>query len=59
MIPLTIICQRVASFAKRAGLLPRTAAIVIRRHRLQNVRAGAEAERLDRIRNPGKYLGKS
>ncbi len=59
MNPLTIIFQRVASFAKRAGLVPRTATVTARRHRLQNIRAGKEAERLDRIRNPDKYLGKT
>jgi Skp family chaperone for outer membrane proteins len=55
---LTHIYQTIVSLAKQAWLLPRTAAIAVDRRRQQHARAEAEAERLDRIRNPYKYLGK-
>ena len=45
------------SFVKQALSLPRNVSIAIRRFRRRG-RVGAEAERLDRIRNPQKYLGK-
>ena len=39
--------------------LPRTAALALKHSRRQAVLNALEAERLDRIRNPSKYLGKS
>jgi len=53
LIGLTII-QRV----KQAWLLPQTIANAVKQRRRQAVRDELEAERLDRIRNPSKYLGK-
>jgi hypothetical protein len=44
--------------AKRFGSLPQAITNAIQRRKLQAVRNEREAERLDRIRNPSKYLGK-
>lgn len=38
--------------------LPRTVGQAVRQRRLQAAHNEREAERLDRIRNPSKYLGK-
>jgi hypothetical protein len=43
---------------KQVWLLPQTIANAIQQRRRQMVRNELEAERLDRIRNPSKYLGK-
>jgi hypothetical protein len=43
---------------KQVWLLPQTVAHAISQRRQQAVRNELEAERLDRIRNPSKYLGK-
>jgi len=42
---------------KQVWLLPKTIADLVKRRRQQNVLDEREAERLDRIRNPVKYLG--
>ncbi len=48
----------VSRLIKQAWLLPQTIAIATK-HRRQQVSINEnEAERLDRIRNPSKYLGK-
>jgi hypothetical protein len=44
--------------AKPVWLLPRAIAKGFEQRRRQAVLDGDEAERLDRIRNPSKYLGK-
>jgi len=44
--------------AKQAWLLPRSLSIATRLRRRQVAREEFETERLDRIRNPSKYLGK-
>ena len=44
--------------AKRVCSLPQAVANAIQRRKLQAVHNEREAERLDRIRNPLKYLGK-
>ena len=41
-----------------ACFLPRTAVDVIRQRRQREALAKLEVERIDRIRNPSKYLGK-
>jgi len=43
---------------KAAFWLPEAAASGLRRSRRQAAEDAIEAERLDRIRNPSKYLGK-
>jgi hypothetical protein len=44
--------------AKFTWSLPHIVAAVLKRRRRQVVLDALEAERLDRIRNPSKYLGK-
>ncbi len=53
LISLTL-CQLV----KQVWFLPRSIAEAVQQRRRLAVRNGLEAERLDRIRNPSKYLGK-
>jgi hypothetical protein len=43
---------------KLAWLLPQSLALALKQRRRQIVLNELEAERLDRIRNPSKYLGK-
>jgi hypothetical protein len=50
--------EAILHLARQAWLLPRTASITVRHWRRQIARNDREAERLDRIRNPSKYLGK-
>ena len=52
------ICESIAQWFRHAGLSPQAIAISLEERRLQTVRADLETERLDRIRNPSKYLGK-
>lgn len=44
--------------AKQVWSVPQAITNAIQRRRLEIVRNEREAERLDRIRNPSKYLGK-
>lgn len=53
LIGLTLVHMR-----KQVGRLPQTLLNAIRQQKLNARRAAREAERLDRIRNPSKYLGK-
>jgi len=58
MSPLKLIGLTIIQRVKQAWLLPQTIANAVRQRRRQAVRDELEAERLDRIRNPSKYLGK-
>ncbi len=53
-----IICLTVFQLFKQAWLLPQTIVDAVRQRRRQVILDGNEVERLDRIRNPSKYLGK-
>jgi hypothetical protein len=55
---LKLVCLTAFQLVKQVWLLPQTVANAIKQRRLQGVRNEHEAERLDRIRNPSKYLGK-
>ena len=55
---LKIIGLRLVQLAKPIWLLPQCIAAGVRHWRAQAVPNLAEAERLDRICNPSKYLGK-
>jgi hypothetical protein len=55
---LQIICQTTAGLFKQAWLSLHSVALVLKRRRQQLALNVIEAERLDRIRNPSKYLGK-
>ena len=49
---------KLPDFVKRVLMFPQTVSAAVRRFRERNIRQDAETERLDRIRNPLKYLGK-
>jgi len=55
---LKLICLTIIQLAKQAWLLPQSIANAVQQRRRQTVLNELEAERLDRIRNPDKYLGK-
>jgi len=55
---LKLICQTAAGLFKRAWLLPHAVAVGLDQRRRRLALTLIEAERLDRIRNPSKYLGK-
>jgi hypothetical protein len=55
---LKFICLAVVQFAKQVWLLPQSIAMAVKHKRRWMDRNKLEAERLDRIRNPEKYLGK-
>jgi hypothetical protein len=55
---LTAICQSIAQLAKKAWRVPQTIVTGFGIWRQQDAPNLAEAERLDRIRNPSKYRGK-
>jgi hypothetical protein len=53
-----LFCLIVASLVRQAIDLPHSIAIDVKQRRQQTKLDELEAERLDRIRNPSKYLGK-
>jgi len=57
MNPLKLVGRTVVRLVETAWRLPRYIAAVFRERQQQIVRHELEAERLDRIRNPSKYLG--
>jgi hypothetical protein len=58
MYILKLICLTIIELVKQAWLLPQTVACAVQQRRQRVTRDELEAERLDRIRNPDKYLGK-
>ena len=55
---LKLICLTIALLAKQVWMLPDSMASGFRQRRQRTALNEAEAERLDRIRHPSKYLGK-
>ena len=55
---LKLILSAISNFARQTWLLPQTVANVFSQRREQTALDEQEIERLDRIRNPSKYLGK-
>jgi hypothetical protein len=53
-----LICQTVVGLFKQACQLPHAVVVALKNRRRQFALNILEAERLDRIRNPSKYLGK-
>ena len=53
-----VIWLTIVQIIRQAWLLPQTIAGAVRQRRQQAVMDELEADRLDRIRNPSKYLGK-
>jgi hypothetical protein len=58
MHTLKLICLNFLQLVKQVWLLPQSVANAVQQPRRQIVLNELEAERLDRIRNPSKYLGK-
>ena len=58
MRTLKLICLTIIQLVKQAWLLPQSLVNAGQQRRRQVVLDKLEAERLDRIRNPSKYLGK-
>jgi hypothetical protein len=58
MNTLRLICLAFIQRVRQAWFFPQAVANVFEQRRQQAVRNELEAERLDRIRNPSKYLGK-
>ena len=52
------IWQTTVGLFKQVWLIPQSVAVAGKRRRRQFALNAREAERLDRIRNPSKYLGK-
>jgi hypothetical protein len=55
---LKLFYRSIIQLVKQACLLPKTIANAVKQRQQQSVLNELEAERLDRIRNPSKYLGK-
>jgi hypothetical protein len=55
---LKFICLTTVGLFKQAWLLPYSVAVALKRRRRQFALNVLEAERLDRLRNPSKYLGR-
>jgi len=55
---LKLIYETTVGLLQQAWLLPRSVAAFLMRRQRQITLDLLEAERLDRIRNPSKYLGK-
>ena len=58
MHTLKLICLNFLQLVKQVWLLPQSVAHAVKQRRQRVVLDEHEAERLDRIRNPSKYLGK-
>lgn len=55
---LKLIFQAIVKLGRQFWFFPRLAANAIKQRRQHILLDAIEAERLDRIRNPSKYLGK-
>ena len=58
MNTLKLICTTIIQAIKQAWFLPQSFVEAIKQRRRQAIQNELEVERLDRIRNPSKYLGK-
>ena len=58
MHTLKLMRQAIIQMIKQAWLLPQSVAIAVKQRRRRTVLNELEAERLDRLRNPSRYLGK-
>jgi hypothetical protein len=54
---LKLICLVIFQLLRQVWLLPKSIANAVRQRRQWTAQGKLEAERLDRIRNPDKYLG--
>jgi hypothetical protein len=58
MYIIKFIFLTIVNMVKQAWLLPKTVSVALQQRRQQFAREQFETERLDRIRNPSKYLGR-
>jgi len=58
MNTLKLICLTFTQLVRQVWFFPQSVTNALKQRRQQAVRNDLEAERLDRIRNPSKYLGK-
>jgi hypothetical protein len=58
MRALKFICRTTVGLLREAWLFPHSVALALKQRRRRFALNILEAERLDRIRNPSKYLGK-
>jgi hypothetical protein len=58
MYTIKLICLTIVNLFKQVWTLPQTVALSLEQKRRQVTLQQAEAERLDRIRNPSKYAGR-
>jgi hypothetical protein len=58
MHTLKLICLTIIQLVKQVWFLPQSVVNAVHQRQRRIVLNGLEAERLDRIRNPSKYLGK-
>ncbi len=58
MNTLKLICLTLLQLVKQVWFLPQSIANAVQQRRARIVWNELEVERLDRIRNPSKYLGK-
>lgn len=58
MYIVKLIGMTIIQMIRQVWLLPQSITDAVKQRRQQAVRNELEAERLDRIRNPSKYLGK-
>jgi len=58
MKTLKIICQNIVQLVKQTWLLPQIVVLAFKERRHQILMNENEVERLDRIRNPSKYVGR-
>jgi len=58
MHTLKLICLALVQLVKQVWLLPQSIVNAVHQRQRRIVLNELEAERLDRIRNPSKYLGK-
>jgi hypothetical protein len=58
MHTLKLICLTILQLGKQVCLFPQTIADAVKKRRRRTVLEEGATERLDRLRNPSKYVGK-
>jgi hypothetical protein len=58
MHTLKLICRAILHLVRQTWRLPQSAGSAIKQRRRQTLLQELEAERLDRLRNPSKYVGR-
>jgi hypothetical protein len=58
MYLLKVVCLTIVGLVKQVWLLPQTITLALQERRRQRARLECETERIDRIRNPSKYVGR-